>query len=477
MKNLRLLFAALMLVCITATTYAQTPRAIKYQAIARSSNGEAIASQNVSFRISILKGSADGTPVYQETQTATTNQFGLANLSIGVGAVVTGLFDSIKWGNGTYFAKIEFDPKGGNEFAFMGTSQLLSVPYSLYAEHAKVADNLPSFPIKAGLRATNLQAPFDAPETGMLVYNTDSAGTEPYNVVPGYYYNAGTGTDPKWVLLSTITSDNSGSTHAGHAPCGTNTSYGGYTGGVTPAGCVMANLGSDNTAFGRDALVSATLSGTDNTGVGYEALNSNTSAYYNTVVGSLAMSNNTVTGNGNVAVGYQAAYRNSSGYANVAIGYQALYTNSTGYGNVAIGNDAVEVATANDNVGVGSASLEYTTTGTFNNGLGDNSLQNNTSGSDNVGVGHGAMEYNQTGYNNTAVGFNSLYGNSFSTPSTGSSNTGVGAYAMNSIIGGSWNTATGDSALATNTSGIDNVANGYQALATNSSGSYNTSIG
>ncbi len=135
----------LFIICILTTaiitlkpynTLAQAPQAFKYQAIARDINGAILASQNVSFQISILQGSESGTSVYTETQTATTNQFGLANLNIGTGSLVSGNFSAISWGTNTYFVKIEFDPTGGNTFTLMGASQLLSVPYALFSQNS-----------------------------------------------------------------------------------------------------------------------------------------------------------------------------------------------------------------------------------------------------------------------------------------------------------------------------------------------------
>ncbi|MBN2174695.1 MAG: hypothetical protein JW731_11215 [Bacteroidales bacterium] len=115
---------------------AQTPQAFKYQAIARDNAGNLIANQNVSFRISILQGSAGGTCVYTETHALKTNDFGLANLNVGGGVPVSGNFSTIGWGSNTYFLKIEMDPLGGSAYQLMGTSQLLSVPYALYARNS-----------------------------------------------------------------------------------------------------------------------------------------------------------------------------------------------------------------------------------------------------------------------------------------------------------------------------------------------------
>ncbi len=62
-----------------------------------------------------------------------TNAFGLVDLEIGKGTPVTGTFTGINWGDNDYFLKVEMDPNGGSSWQAMGTSQLLSVPYALYA--------------------------------------------------------------------------------------------------------------------------------------------------------------------------------------------------------------------------------------------------------------------------------------------------------------------------------------------------------
>ena len=52
----------------------------------------------------------------------------------------------------------------------------------------------------------------------------------------------------------------------------------------------------DNTAMGSDALLSVTPSlgsGTDNTAAGFDALNSNSTGYFNTAVGSTSLLHNT----------------------------------------------------------------------------------------------------------------------------------------------------------------------------------------
>ncbi|HOE05811.1 MAG TPA: hypothetical protein PLZ52_11380 [Bacteroidales bacterium] len=121
---------------ISTFAFAQSPEAISYQAVARNSLGEVLANQSVSFRISLLQGSITGTAVYKERHVVSTNQFGLANLEIGSGTVLSGSFAGIDWGANTYYVKVELDPAGGINYQAMGVSQLLSVPYSLYSKEA-----------------------------------------------------------------------------------------------------------------------------------------------------------------------------------------------------------------------------------------------------------------------------------------------------------------------------------------------------
>lgn len=419
MKKLIVIVAAFAMLGLTASSYAQTPQAIKYQAIARNSSGDILTNQNVSFRISILQGNEQGAVVYQETQPATTNQFGLANLSIGQGNVVSGIFDSIKWGNGNYFIKVEFDPTGGNNYSVIGTSQLVSVPYSLYSDHARVADNIPNFPIKAALQATNTATPFTAPETGMLVYNTDSAGNAPYNVVPGYYYNAGTSTVPNWISLTTSNSIHKG----GVLPpitCNTNTTYGGLTLGAAGASCTSDPSGTNNTGFGEYALGSGTQpSSSDNTAVGFNALFTISTGGQNTAVGSTALYTNS-SGGGNNANGFEALYTNNGNF-NTATGYKAMLSNTTGTRNLADGNEALySNITGSSNTATGSHAL-HSNLASWNTATGDSALWNNTNGIDNVASGYACALANTTGDSNTANGYQALASNT-----TGSKNTAIG---------------------------------------------------
>ena len=118
-------------------TFAQSvPQGINYQGVARDATGAELANDTLTVQFSILSNSITGNASWQETHTVITNNFGLFTAVIGGGAANLGAsatFDAINWGASTHFLKVELN---GID---MGTTQLMSVPYSLYT---KTADNI-----------------------------------------------------------------------------------------------------------------------------------------------------------------------------------------------------------------------------------------------------------------------------------------------------------------------------------------------
>lgn len=115
---------------------AQAPSKMSYQTLVRNASNAFVTNQQIGMQISILKGSATGTSTYVETHTPTSNAGGLVSLDIGTGTVVSGDFSTIDWSGDSYFLKTEVDLAGGTNYTITGTSQLLSVPYALYAKSA-----------------------------------------------------------------------------------------------------------------------------------------------------------------------------------------------------------------------------------------------------------------------------------------------------------------------------------------------------
>ncbi len=132
MKKQLLSFGILLI--LATTLLAQAPQSFKYQAIARDIEGNVLSDQQVSLKINLLQGDKTGQLVYSETHDLKTNQFGLINLEIGMGKNKSGEISSISWGLSKYFVNVEIDINGGSDYESMGVSQLLSVPYALYAE-------------------------------------------------------------------------------------------------------------------------------------------------------------------------------------------------------------------------------------------------------------------------------------------------------------------------------------------------------
>jgi uncharacterized protein (TIGR02145 family) len=127
----KILFQNLMLtitcLLITSSLLAQSPQGIPYQAVMRNADGSVMANSAVSLTFMIHDGTADGVVVYQESYSLTSNAQGLVTCVVGNGVVSEGNFENINWGNGAKFLHVMM---GSTD---LGTQQMLSVPYALYA--------------------------------------------------------------------------------------------------------------------------------------------------------------------------------------------------------------------------------------------------------------------------------------------------------------------------------------------------------
>ncbi len=136
MKKITLL-STLCFLLLTQAVKAQTPpNAFNYSAVARNAAGQPIATATIGIQISILKTSSTGASQYSENHFVITDDFGLFNLVIGAGAVQSGSMATIDWSNDNYYLKVAMDASGGTNFLTIGTTQLLSVPYAMYAKSA-----------------------------------------------------------------------------------------------------------------------------------------------------------------------------------------------------------------------------------------------------------------------------------------------------------------------------------------------------
>ncbi|RHR43113.1 RagB/SusD family nutrient uptake outer membrane protein [Parabacteroides sp. AF18-52] len=136
----KLLFAAFMLLCCIFA-WGQAPQAINYQAVARDNQGRILSEKKVSIKLAILQGSSTGSKVFEETHVTTSSKDGVINLQIGNGSVTYGAFSNIDWSKSPYFIRFSMDENGGTTYKDIATTQMLSVPYALYAEKAGNTEN------------------------------------------------------------------------------------------------------------------------------------------------------------------------------------------------------------------------------------------------------------------------------------------------------------------------------------------------
>ena len=169
---------------LTFTLQAQAPQGFNYQATVRNSSGDLIVNTNVYFKFNVMQGSQTAVPIFTETHYVPTDDLGQVNLIIGQGTATTGAFSELDWSLGSYYLGIELDT--GSGYVAMGTTQLLSVPYALYAENS--GNSTPTTPNLEAVLAENnsannqqikdLQDPTDAQDAVTKAYADALSNTQ-----------------------------------------------------------------------------------------------------------------------------------------------------------------------------------------------------------------------------------------------------------------------------------------------------------
>lgn len=350
MKNLHLII--FLFIGIAAS--AQVPEKMSYQAVLRDASGALLKDKAVSIQFTVNQTSASGMTVYQENHTPTTNSNGLVSVYMGTGTVSSGDFSKIDWSEGPYFLQSEIDPTGGTDYVISSTTELVSVPYALYANKAEFADSL-----TGGVNETD--PVFDA----SIAKGITDADTAYWNgKLDGY-----TETDPvfdvsiaKGITASDTTYWNhklDSSSIQNFVDLTTNQTVAGekeFSSDLTVNGITVGKGGgakSSNTAVGVQALYSNTT-GDNNTANGLQALYDNTTGNSNTANGVYALKNNTI-GKENTANGNEALRSNITGSSNTALGYYADVSLNNLNNAMAIGHRAT--ASATNKVRIGNSSV------------------------------------------------------------------------------------------------------------------------
>ena len=520
---LQIAIALLLTLKFTAIN-AQAPQKMSYQALIRTAGNVLVTSSPVGMQISILQGSATGTAVYVETQMAVTSTDGLLTIEIGNGVPVTGTFSAIDWSAGPYFIKSETDPAGGTAYSITATSQLLSVPYALYAERAGSGGVTGATGITG---ATGLDGATGADGAIGLDGTTGLNGATGLNGVTGADGATGaTGiagadgaTGPAGVAGATGVIGITGATGSSGAD-GVTGSTGatgiagatGVTGATGTAGLLPNGTAAGNTPYWNGSAWVVNNSNIYNNG-GNIGVNTAAPSAKLHVKGDadntqLIVQANAIQSNANPLMKFQKSdgsdllWINSDHVSNVFVGQSSGLHNISGSGqyNTLIGSTAGNANTSGAyNTVAGAAALNANTTGSYNTANGYRALYANVTGFYNTACGENALFSNQGGNfataigtdamyfandatgsfvnTNVAVGYRSLYGSPTASANTGLNNTAVGYLSLFANTTGNENTALGYEALMTNTIGSSNTASGRWALYSNLNGSTNVATG
>lgn len=128
-------FSIILLILINSTFFAQMTglQLINYQGVARDASSNPIVGP-IGVRFHIHQTTANGPIVFTEVHNPTTNIHGIFNVKIGSNN--SSQFVAITWGTDDYFLEVQIDPTGNTAYTSIGSQQLVSVPYALYAKTA-----------------------------------------------------------------------------------------------------------------------------------------------------------------------------------------------------------------------------------------------------------------------------------------------------------------------------------------------------
>ncbi|CAL2080506.1 hypothetical protein [Tenacibaculum sp. 190524A05c] len=108
-------------------------QSFSYQGVLRNATGDVLQNQSVGVQFKILEGGASGNSVFTETHTTITNEYGVINLFVGTGNIVSGTITGINWSVQNHWLEVAVDISGGTAYTVLGSSQIQGVPYASYA--------------------------------------------------------------------------------------------------------------------------------------------------------------------------------------------------------------------------------------------------------------------------------------------------------------------------------------------------------
>lgn len=437
-KNLLLLSFLL----LSNLVFSQGPDKISYQAVIRNQAGELIVEKEVGIHITIVRGSTSNEKDFTQILKAKTNKNGLVTFNIGEGGTTTGDFSKIPWDKGPVFLGIMIDPEGGTYYTIQYYSEMLSVPFALYARNSGTSLDK-SYRIgtydEVGRINTNVGPVRIEGKDGLLVKGIVNQGA----TIEDY---SGSGTQPKMFFNPKKSAFRAGT--------------------ISNEYWNDPNVGEESAAFGRGPLANGPASFASGVFTRAEGFSS------------FASGNSTIAaGYVSTAMGY---FSEARGYGSTALGRSTLasgeYSTALGYRTKAVGHMSTALGDSSEARGLGSMAFGHKNiaSGIYSVAMGYN---NNTLGNYSVAMGYGSSA--DKGYN-VAIGFqNKASGYYEGSTAIGYQNTASGdgsvALGLNSMASGKWssamgrfNTASGQSSFA-----IGNNSNTV-AMYTGSIGNSNT---
>ena len=151
-KNMKKILSVLTTSIISFSVFAQNlPQGIAYQAVAVKEGPYSVAGENpqaiywsnkdIKVRFTILDQYPNPIDTYQEFHTVSTDDYGVFNLIIGQGTVISGDFETIPWELGSAHLQVEIDFDNDDNFKVTSFERFWSVPYAFVSKKDDSTNN------------------------------------------------------------------------------------------------------------------------------------------------------------------------------------------------------------------------------------------------------------------------------------------------------------------------------------------------